>query len=262
MESENLMLASRHSSLSLPSSLPPPPSFFPFLSPSPASFPSSSFSSSLLLLPLFLLPSPVPRSFSLSLSLSLLPTWQSPYCIQIHQSPYKAAQLNMSHIIYPQPAASSPFTAHAWIVRRRGRRGQRRGTKLRQTSTVNSHVPTISHSARVYAHLLACVYVNKCRETDREKCSWRPKNAIHLPGSNSTLSLLPSFPPSLLPVPPPSVSAGSKSHTDAVYGTCPPALPPVLFTSFLLTLYIRSYLHRAGLTRADRGIRQREFKEG
>ena len=195
MESENLMLASRHSSLSLPSSLPPPPSFFPFLSPSPASFPSSSFSSSSSSSSLSSSFPPQSLAPSLSLSLSLLPTWQSPYCIQIHQSPYKAAQLNMSHIIYPQPPASSPFTAHAWIVRRRGRRGrrgQRRGTKLRQTSTVNSHVPTISQSARVYAHLLACVYVNKCRETDREKCSWRPKNAIHLHGSNSTLSLLPS----------------------------------------------------------------------
>lgn len=142
MESENLMLASRHSSLTLPLLLPPPPSFFSlcFLPP----------------LPLFLPPPPFLPTLPVLHSFSIPPFHLAePYCIQIHQTPYKAAQLNMSHIIYPQQAASSPFTAWMICKRRWDRKALSPTQGNKQTSTVNSHV-----SHKICMHLHSCVYVN------------------------------------------------------------------------------------------------------
>lgn len=143
MESENLMLAWRHSSRSLPPSL-SPPCFSSFFLACLFSFLLSS--------------SPILHSL-LCLALSLSPTFflplsflAEPYCIQTQQPPYKAAQLNMSHIIYPQWAASSPFTAHTWIICKRGRRGQLNSDKLLLSTA------SISHSDRE----CICVDVNKC----------------------------------------------------------------------------------------------------
>ena len=184
----------------------------------PSLFPSFSLPP----LPLFLPPPPPPppplppfpslvlyslRSFS---SLSLLSHLAEPYCIQIRQAPYKAAQLNMSHIIYPQQAVSSPFTARAWIERERGRRGdERRGTvgvDLTQTNFYcqqpRSHNFTLPDSVCVYVCVCVCVharayvlcaraYVNKCLQSDRENATGEPpKNAIHLHCSNTFLSPL------------------------------------------------------------------------
>lgn len=97
-----------------------------FLFPSLFSLPC--FFSFLLLL--FLLPC---LSFTpllaLSPSLSLSPSFLAePYCIQIQQSPYKAAQLNMSHVIYPQQSCKLTFR------RRRGEEERRGGERWRGES--------------------------------------------------------------------------------------------------------------------------------
>lgn len=112
MENENLMLAARQFSFSLPLSLPHLPLFSFCLHPP---------------FPLFLLSSSSFSSFFLlSLPLTPLPVLAEPNCIQQHQSPYMAAQLNMSHIIYPQQAVRSPFTAHTWVAwkKRKGKKNR------------------------------------------------------------------------------------------------------------------------------------------
>lgn len=118
-----------------------PSSFlFPLLFSLPCSF------SFLVVLLFFLLP-----CLPLSLSPSFL---EEPCCIQIRQSPYKAAQLNTSHIIYPQQAASSPFTAWAWIVwvERRGDTFELNSDKVLSAATFPSicvcmHVCLLTNAA-------------------------------------------------------------------------------------------------------------------